>query len=451
MKEGIMRSVNPIFMPFYFLGLLKGTKSFRCFRYLQKTQYLSLNELKKIQEEKLKSLIWHAYNNVPYYHRIFKQRNLTPSDVKKVEDLEKLPIITKNDMRNDISNFVARNYQEYEPFVHSTSGSTGEPFRYNISKEAFSMGMASAWRGYSYAGYRLGDKMALLAGPSLVADTRMKINRFIISHPNERILSLPSVDLSENVMKEYSELLGKVKPKYLKGNPSALQFFAYFLREESIDDIHLEAVMTTSEKLFPFQRKLFEEVFECEVFDGYGGMDFGATAFECKEHSGYHVDVEKAVIEFLDEERGSVSPGEMGRIVATNLYNYAMPFIRYDSQDLGIPLDRICECGRELPLIKEVVGRVVDILKFDDGTVVSGWPLTLVFAQFDIKRFQIVQTDGKSLVIKLVKGRNYLKDDTQSLFSILRKYLSENIDMQIEFVEQIPLTKGGKWKYIVSK
>jgi phenylacetate-CoA ligase len=192
------------------------------------------------------------------------------------------------------------------------------------------------------------------------------------------------------------------------------------------------------------------EVFQCDVLDGYGACDGGTAAFECREHTGYHMFVERMVMEFVDDDGNHVAEGENGSIVATDLFNYAMPFIRYDTGDMGVYSTEECSCGRKLPLMKKILGRTTDILRFKTGAVLSGPSLTLIFKDFDIKQYQIVQEKDDLLLVKLIKGNNFDDNDTERLHKILRNYAGKAVEVRFEFVQSIPTTKSGKWKFIIS-
>lgn len=428
--------------------IIRG-KSLRYLSCLQKSQWFSSNKLKGIQKRRLRLLLQHAYNNVPYYHKLFKTRHLRPQNIRSIEELAKMPIISKEDFRDSFWEFVSRNFQTYRPRLNSTSGSTGEPFRYYLGREATAIANAALWRGWGYAGYRFGDKMAVLAGLSLVPEKQSPFSQ-IISRTIFRKTKLPAINLRRNILKQYAKKIMRFKPKFIRGYPSSLYFFADFLKEEGLDDIRPKDILTTAEMLFPYQRKLLEEVFHCEVFDGFGALDGGTTAFECEEHSGYHIAMEKTIMEFLDKNGNPVT-GERGRIIATDLYNYAMPFIRYDTGDMGVLSDETCQCGRGLPLMKEILGRTTDILKFKNGSILSGPSLTLIFKDFDIKQYQLIQRRDDSLSVKLIKGKTYTEEDTLRLHMILRKNIGEGVEIEFDFVDCIPTTEIGKWKLIISE
>jgi phenylacetate-CoA ligase len=357
--------------------------------------------------------------------------------------------VTKDDIRNNFHEFLSRDFQRYGPIPNSTSGSTGEPFRYYLDRKSVGIARAALWRGWGYAGYRLGDKVAVLAGLSLGSRLQQSVGR-AAKRVFDRVMYFPAVNLRREILKAHAEKMLKFNPKFIRGYPSSLYFFANFLEKEKIEGIYPKAVITTAEMLFPYQRSLLEKVFRCDVFDGYGAYDGGTGALECKNHSGYHMAVEKVVMEFCDDDGKWVSEGEKGRIIATDLFNYAMPFIRYDTGDMGIYSSEECSCGRKLPLMKQVLGRTTDMLRFSNGAVLSGPSLTVIFKDFDFKQFQLVQDRDDTLLVRVIKGETFVDEDTRRLHKILEDVIGEGVEIRFEFVDFISPTKSGKWKFIIS-
>lgn len=426
------------------------TYALRYFLSFRKTQFWSAKRLKALQEYKLRLLLEHAYDNVPYYRRMFRYKNLKPQYFGSVEDLVKLPIVTKDDIRQNFGEFMAFNSRDYGPIATATGGSTGEPLRYFIDVRSAGVGEATGWRGWSYAGYKFGDKMAVLAGLSLIS-VKENLLKAAARKVIRRIVNFPAISLRKEIIDAYAKRMIEFEPKFIRGYPSSIYFFADLLKEKGIERIRPRAVLTTAEMLFPHQRKLIGEVFQCDVFDGYGAFDGGTAAFECQEHHGYHIAVERAVIEFVDEDGNPVAEGEDGRIIATDMFNHAMPFIRYDTGDIGVYSSERCPCGRTLPLMKKILGRTTDILQFKTGAVLFGPSLTLIFKDFDIKQYQVVQTSNDAMVVRIIEGKTYSQKDTQKIYEVLKGAVGDEVEIKFEFVDYIQPAKSGKWKIVVSQ
>ncbi|RLI74710.1 hypothetical protein DRP04_14375 [Archaeoglobales archaeon] len=259
--------------------------------------------------------------------------------------------------------------------------------------------------------------------------------------------------MTDEKIERYVQELKRFKPKFIRGYPSALFIFAKYLDENNIHDIQPKAVFTTSETLLSYQRRFIQDVFGCDVYDGYGCRDGNANAMECVEHTGYHVASEQVIMEFVRNGEG-VSE-DMGEIVVTDLHNYAMPFIRYAVGDVGTPTDETCSCGRGLPLLKSIEGRVLDIITLEDGTMLSGEALIMCISNLSVaksvKQYQIIQESESKLVVKIVKGEAYTPRDSRNILSALRNHVGDKMDIRIEFVDNIPTTRAGKRQYVISK
>lgn len=380
---------------------------------------------------------------------MFKELDIYPSDIKSVSDLQKLPLLTKDDIRNNLGDLTAKNYSKRELIPSATGGSTGEPMRFFIDKEWGAWNMAAAYREWSWAGYNQGDKIAYLWGAPQDLSNQDKIIASFYNRTSRRKM-LNAFDMNEKTLAEYARILNNFNPKFINAYASAAYFLARYLEHRGIDTIRPKAILTSCEMLFDYQRETIERVFDCEVFDYYSGRDTTLHAAECAEHSGYHLSIENAVIEFIKEGE-HVAPGEMGKIVITDLANYAMPFLRYEIGDLGIPSDEVCSCGRGLPLMKKVLGRVTDIITTKDGKHVHGEFFTHLFYNTKgVKQFQFAQKTKEYAVLKIVKAKNYSQSEIDTIIQEIHMHCGD-IEVDVEFVESIPLTISGKHRFTISE
>jgi len=206
-------------------------------------------------------------------------------------------------------------------------------------------------------------------------------------------------------------------------------------------------------------RNLVRSIFNLEVNDTYGSTELGLLAFECNEHSGLHMITDSAIIEFLDDDGGPVAPGEVGEIVATGLFNYAMPLIRYKLGDLGIPTDDKCSCGRSWPLIKNIEGKIMDTFIMTSGKKIYPRYLYICIDHainnnlFIISQYQIIQEKKDKIIIKIVKGEKYdsnIEYKIENNFKNLCNKMGEEVSIEIEIVDKFELEKTGKRKLIKS-
>ena len=255
-------------------------------------------------------------------------------------------------------------------------------------------------------------------------------------------------------MKEYLQQIQKFNPKYLRGYPSSLELLAEYALNHGIDAINPAGIMTTAETLTKSQREILSSAFHCEVFDQFGCSDGGAMDYECDQHRGYHISVERSVHEFLDDPGDPVSSGENGHIILTDLCNYAMPFIRFDAGDLGVPTDRVCPCGRGLPLLDRITGRTAEQIVLPDGKYLPGLILTDIFEHRSVVTavldYQIVQERVDKIVINIVRSDQYsptISDEIQHYFQTLGK----DIEIQFNFLHEIPRTDANKRRIVICK
>jgi len=411
------------------------------------TQWLPYEQLKETQEQQLTKMVNFAYENVPYYSSLFKNLGLTPKDITSIQDLQKLPVLTKQTIKDNWSDFTPKHLSEMKFVRSSTGGSTGAPMKYLISDNDWDIGVGLMLRGWSYAGYKLGDKVAIIAGTSLISSRKnilyKKIQNYFLNHR-----SYSSFDMSqENLMKYYTDI-DKWKPDIIRGYASSVYLFAKFIQDNNLKiEFQPKGVFTTAEKLFDKQRKLIESVFNTSVFDQYGLNDGGISAFECEQHSGMHIDMGKAILETVDND-GKQVINQQGKILATSLHNYAMPFIRYDTGDLGIISELECTCGRHTQLLKEIIGRITDFLKINN--IFVGSPvLTVLMGKFDIEQYQIIQNGPSSITCRIAKGKTYKKEDEDFIRDSFSQHVGQ-VNIKFDYTESIKASEAGKHKFIIN-
>lgn len=434
--------------------IVLGTEVSKQLKFFEKSQWWKPKELEKYQNKKLRALINHAYTNVSYYHNLFKSLNLYPEDIKTKEDLSKLPILTKDIIRKNHTLFLSKKFNGLRTFESSTSGTTGIAFKYYYDGPSKSALRAFGLRGWGFAGYHVGNKIVTISGSALIPKNLTLSKKIIFfTHRN---LALTSYNMDTNCLEKYTKKIVRFNPKFIRGYPSSIVLLANYLELNNIKGIKPKAVLTTGESLLPFQRKKIESNLECEVFDGYGCADGGSSAYECTQHRGYHISVERSIYEFIRNNE-NVSAGESGYITLTDLYNYAMPFIRYDSGDVGIPSNERCPCGRGLPLMESVEGRITDYLMKKDGSLISGMPLTDIFEDIEAKKenkilqYLIIQETKEKIVVKIVKGINYNQNDEDYIVREIRGHIGFEVKIDVNYVDKIPTTKANKRRFIISK
>jgi len=423
---------------FSMMEFIKGTSIQKYLRWLNKTQWLKPEELKRIQNKKLRALVKHAYENVPYYHHTFRVLNLKPDDIKSKDDLQKVPILTKEMIRKNFSDLIAVNMSRSRFIETRSSGSTGKPLRFFIDKKAYSHGWAQTFRCWSWAGFSIGDPYVKIG-----AEPRTKFWKKL----QDRLMNclyIPREDIF-NAGDYWIKKMKDKRPKIIRGYPSYIYILAKIVNDMNVD-INPNAVMTTGEILTPQYRDTIEEAFNCKVFDCYGG-EATPIAFECELHKSYHICDEIVIVEVV---KGN-EMADIGEIVITNLDNYVMPFIRYKIQDLGRMGNGVCPCGRGLSLLDSIEGRTGSIVLTPNGRILLPLFFTDLFRNLNgINQFQIIQNNVNKIKIKIVKNEKFTYDELRFVVSKLKSVDAE-LDITVEFVDEIPPLNSGKTAIVISK
>jgi phenylacetate-CoA ligase len=300
---------------------LQGLSISENLSFLLKSQYWTKDKLISYQEMRLQDLIRHVYENVPYYKEWFRSHGIKPENIKHLEDLYKLPVISKTEIRKNPGIFISNKIEDKKPLCLNSSGSTGEPFEYFLSRSAFSMKYAAALRGWTWMGYRLGDRYAKLSQNKRLSGLK-KIQDIL-----NRSIYIYTPDLSDQSLRNIIRILEKQKPLFLRCYPDPLLFLAQVLRDNNKTIKGIKAINTTGNILTSEARRIIEERFNCPIFDSYS-CEGGALFYEGPNRDNYLGSMEYAITEVLDNRLSEVNPGETGLHVTTDLHNFAMPLIR---------------------------------------------------------------------------------------------------------------------------
>lgn len=420
-------------------------------RFLDKSQWWPREKLLEFQWIELQKLLKHAREQVPYWEEIFKDRKIDKVGKITYSDFQKLPIITKAEIRNNKELMRAQNYFA-RTRKKSTGGSTGVPLEFEYTPNSYDWRVAASNRGYCWAGCEDGIKQAYIWGVPIERVSRLKKIKQNLHHKILRQKYFNCFEFDKNKMTEVLRCLNKYKPEVIIGYTNPLYNFVRFISQKGDIKFRPKAIISAAEKLYDFQREEMEAIFGCQVFNTYGSREFMLIASECEQHKGLHIAVENLFVEIIKEDGTLAKPGEMGEVIVTDLHNYGMPFIRYKIGDMAIATDRMCPCGRELPLLEDVAGRSLDIIKTPDGKFVPGEFFPHLMKEFnEIKQFQVIQEAVDRLNIKIVKQKEFSNYRLNFMKNEILKILGNKILVQFDFVADIPLTKTGKHRVTISK
>lgn len=452
MAEKVDSLLNPMIIEAY-KTLLKNWPTFhRTYRYLKKSQRMSKEEISAYQLKRLKELVSHAYENVPYYTQLFDKIGLKPSDVQSFEDFKKIPYLTKQLVQENINLLKAKNYPSDAFQYVSTGGSTGIPMGFyleegvsNAKERAF---IKTMW---DRVGYNFRDKCVYLRGTVIKDNGQGKFWDYAMLN---RWLILSSYHMKDEHLPSYIEKIREFKPKFFQAYPSSITILASYMREHNIPHFPtVKAILCGSENLYPFQRALIEEVFQCRVYSWYGHSEQAVLGGECEYCSNYHFFPEYGYVELINEFGSEVTAeGAIGEIVATGFNNPIFPFLRYYTEDVGVFTKEKCKCGRNYPLIKRVEGRLQELIITGDDRLISMVALNMHSDIFNnVKQFQFFQEKKGEVVLNVVKKENYTEKESDIILKELYRKLGDNVNIVINFVDDIPRTKSGKHRFLIQK
>jgi phenylacetate-CoA ligase len=417
-------------------------------REFERTQFLSADELRHLQWRRLRHMLAHARERCPFYAERFRRAGLRPDDLRGPEDLRALPVLEKADLQEGWQHMVARDWPAEDLIRNQTGGSTGTPVTFFLGRDRKCSRAAATLRHNRWAGWDVGDRVAVIWGAP--ADRppeglRARLRGLLLREP----LWLDAACMTEQTMLGFHAALARNRPRIVQAYARAAVLFARFLLARGLQPHRPHALVTSAEVLDDVERTLLEEVFGCPVFNRYGSREVSVLASECPAHSGLHVMAEGLYLE-VETPHGPAGPGELGSILVTDLLNHAMPLIRYRIGDLGTWAAGTCPCGRALPRLARVAGRVTDFLVGTDGRLVSGVYLaTYVVAQRpSLGQVQIRQDRPGSVVYRIKPGRSFRPDeDLVYLRWATRRFLGEDAEVDAQVVDELPAEPSGKFLF----
>lgn len=353
------------------------------------------------------------------------------------------PILKKGNIINsNYSNEIGKPY-----IITYSSGTTGQPFKIPVTKEAFQREYAFWWYHRSFAGIVKGDKVATFGGHR-VANINREKPPFWVYNYYENQLFFSSYHLSDNNLKYYLEELNKFKPQLIHGYPSSIYLIAQYVLENNIElEFIPKMIQTVSESTLDFQRQVIKQAFQCNVYIWYGNTELCGHITECL-HGKLHIQQRHSYVRILNEKNEDVKPGQAGKIVATNFNNYCFPLINYDTKDIvKVSKDQTCKCGQEGLIIESIDGRIEDYILLPDGRKIGR--LDHIFKHTNnIVMAQIVQNEIDKVIIRINKNSKYNKKDEKNILSEARDRLGYKIDIDLDYNTKIEKNTNAKFRFI---
>ncbi len=433
---------------------------------LERFDYLPREEQEQIAMQRMRELLSHAFERVPYYAEVAQHRGLKPEHFQTYDDLGKLPVLTKQIIRARWDDLVARGGPSKGVKANYTGGSTGEPLTFVQDARYRQYSQADKTRCYERCNYRLGEPLVFLWGSDYDSAAHKSPAHKLLDRLGRNLLWVNTFDLSEDLLERYALQIAAHKPVLLVGYVASLTMYARFLQARALPAPSARGIQASAETLTDDDRELLGEVFGCPVFDRYGCREVGLIAHECEAHAGLHLSPLCNLVELLDAEGRPVaapsSPAakddqpagpEVGRVVVTNLNNYAMPFIRYEIGDLAVRGDTECSCGRSTPLLQRVVGRTTDVIVSPGGKLLHGEFFThLFYGRDDVRQFQVIQLTETDLTVRLVPAQDAdLTTLQRELTDIIHQHGDPGFVLKFETCDTIPTSSSGKYRFTISE
>lgn len=430
-----------------------GYPAFRYLKALKSFEYKSLEELLQLQNEKLNQLLWHAYENVPYYSRILPEVAVVKNNRICLKNFSGIPPLTKEIIRREGENLYSKDYKKRGGYFNTSGGSTGEPVKFIQDKNYRAWGFAGRFLYNAWAGKDVGEAELKLWGSErdiLEGKDKpsVRLRRWLF---NTELLN--TYRMSADDMRGHIDRWNKVKPRQVWAYTDSMYKLSQFVAKQKISVYPPPgSIICTTAPLLGEARRHIEQTFKCKVFDQYGSREVGPVACECHAQEGLHIFTPLQKVEILDPKDQPVKGEDIGQIVITNLHNYSMPLIRYKIGDTGCFSNKQCSCGRGFPLLKEISGRVfAHFVKKDGSLVHSQFFVALFFFKPWVREFKVVQKDYDLIDISVALEGKADQNDIDVITDKIKQVMGADCRVEFKFVNEIPPTASGKYLYTVSE
>ncbi len=415
---------------------------------MEKSQWSSPEQLQEFRIERLRKFLSDCKNRVPYYREAFSRLDFQPARIQSLQALQEIPFLTKKIIRDRSDALKSERAIGLSRF--NTGGSSGEPLVFWIGRERVSHDVAAKWRATRWWDVDIGDPEIVVWGSPIELGGQDRIRA--VRDKMLRTYLLPAFDMSESKLNGFIDQIIARRPKMLFGYPSVLWLIAQQAESSGkvLDNLGIKVAFVTSERLYDHQREKISSIFGCPVANGYGGRDAGFIAHQCPA-GGMHITAEDIIVEIVDADGRVLPPGETGEVVVTHMATSDFPFIRYRTGDVAALDEKLCSCGRSLPLLKQIEGRTTDFLVAQDGTIMHGLALVYVVRDVEgIENFKIIQESQDLTRIQIEVNPRFQTSDRKVIAAGVKKRLGEKVEIKIEQLDKIPAEKSGKYRYVVS-
>lgn len=438
-------------LAFWLKSRLKRAEALRLYRELRAHERWTPDALARLNWEKRCAIVAHAFATSPFYREKLKAVGFEPGDLKTETDFERLPVMTKDELRANTDRILMEGVDRAWLFESTTGGSTGEPLRvYHDKRYLYE---ALGWRMMAWWGVAPGMNEAVIWRTRVDLNPTTWYGRHIQGWPTRRCW-LNAASMTDDDVALFVKRCRSIKPRILQGYIGAVSHVAHWLDEQAVSMPPPRAVWVTSSPLSAVDRQFMERVYRAPVYDQYGCGEVYWLAAECRRRNGLHAFTDARHIEFVDADARAVAPGLEGDILLTDLENRAFPIIRYANGDRGAWRREPCPCGNALPLMAPVRGRMTDVIRLRDGTALDGSNLTTLFDDWPeaVRQFQVEFTREREILLRVVPRPDYtaLDDVLDRVRANLERMVRGLAAVRIARVETIP-HDGGKTRFVIDR
>lgn len=423
----------------------------RHYRLLRRRQYDPPEVVQRRQWQAVAALLEHAYATTAFWRDQLDRAGIRPDQVRSFEDFRAVPVLTKDLLRTQAAALVSEQFRAVPLQSKKTSGSTGVAVEVLVDEAAQQWKRACTLRSDEWSGWRFGKPVAKVWGNPeyLQHGWRGRLRNRLL----DRARYLDTLQMDDTTLARFARSLRRRPPALVFGHAHSLYLLAEYLRDRGGAGFRPRGIISTAMTLHTWERQTIEEVFGRPVTDRYGCEEVSLIACECEQHKGLHINADGVYVEILRPDGSPAPAGEVGAVVVTDLANRAMPLLRYQVGDLAVASDRRCSCGRGLPLLERVEGRVADYVVSPDGKLISGISLTENFALLvpGIAQFQIVQESLTRFRFRLVPGPTFGQASLDRLHHLVAARFGSQVEYACEYLDCIPREASGKYRFCVSK
>ncbi|MFN0185334.1 MAG: phenylacetate--CoA ligase family protein [Aquabacterium sp.] len=418
-------------------------------REYEASQWLSPADLQRVQLDKLNRLLAHGWAQVPFLAAHWRQAGCNPQPLHDISELARYPTLTKQLITAHYDDMIARDWRG-RTLTKTTGGSTGVPFRFEYTMDAYARRTAIMWRGYGWAGAGLGTRTAYLWGTGMRSGGWAGLkDRLYHGAFNRRFLD--AFMITDTGIDERIDAIERYRPDAVVGYVAPLMLVASRLLERGRALRGIRCVLTGAEALLAPERAAISRAFGCEVFETYGSREVMLMATECEAHDGLHIQADQLLLETVDAQGRPVAAGDSGDLAVTDLHNDGMPMVRYLNGDRGTLALGPCRCGRGLPRLSSVDGRVLEMIRAPDGRHISGEFFVAALLEWpQIRQWQFVQTSPAQGEFRIVAPQGWDNALSTRLSSKVAAVTGPSMSVEVCIVDAIAPLASGKRRLTVA-